>query len=243
VMHGTTRRLQLRVLIALSALCLLLSACEVEEELELNADGSGTYRARILVEKEVGEALQEVRNDAQKRGFIVAEEGETANRKFIVVAREFQNVVELNDKDDTYALDVAQISPFKATYRLSLNFRSNPAASGFSRSIQVSMPATVASTSAGTVTGSSVRWDCSQPGTLEVQAAGLVLPLTGSQRKLALGLLVFGALLLVGVRIARRKPRSCPNCGARLEPNAKFCLKCGARRDSAPPPTEAKLAS
>lgn len=242
-MRPSTRNLRLRTLIALSALCLLLAACEVEEELKLNADGSGTYRARILVEKEVGEALQEVRKDAPTRGFTVVEEGETANRKFVVVARDFKNVSELNDKDDTYALDVERSSPFKATYHLSLNFRSNPSASGFSRNMQVSMPATVASTSAGTATGSTVRWDCSHAGTLDVQAAGLVLPLTSNQRKMALAVLVLGVLLLVGVRVARRKPQSCRNCGTRIEPNAKFCPKCGTQRDAASHLTETNLAS
>jgi hypothetical protein len=237
-MRPSIHYLRLMVLIALSGLCLLLAACEVEEELKLNVDGSGTYRVRILVEKEVGEALQEIRKDAQARGFTVVEEGETANRKFVVVARDFKNVSELNDKDDTYALDIEQSSPFKRTYHLSLNFRGNPSASGFSRSMEVSMPATVASTNVGTATGSTVRWDCSHPGTLEVQAAGLVLPLTSNQRKVVLAVLILGALLLVGVRVARWRPPSCRNCGTRIEPNAKFCPKCGTQRDVAPPSGE-----
>lgn len=228
------------ILLALSVLCLIVSACEVEEEIKLNADGSGTYRARILVEKEVGDALKEVRGDAEKRGFKVVEEGETANRKFVVITRDFQNIAELNDKEDTYQLDVDRSSLFKSSYHLALNFGGNPSASGFSRNVQVTMPATIASTNVGTVTGDSVRWDCSHPGNLDVQAAGFALPLKSGQRGIILGVLAIGALLLVGLRIARRKPAPapvrCEKCGEPLAPGAKFCPKCGAPHGLPPLP-------
>jgi LppM domain/zinc-ribbon domain len=230
-MRPVARRLRLHALIALSALCLLLAACEDEEEIKLNADGSGTYRARILVEKEVGDALQEVRKELQARGATVVEEGETENRKFIVVSRDFKSVSELNDKDDTYALAVERSGLLKAAYHLTLNFRDDPSSSGFSRTVQVTMPADIENSTAGTVAGRTVRWDCSKPGTLDVQAAGMVLPLTGSRRALAVGVLLLGAMLLVGLRVARRKPRVCGTCGARLQPDARFCRNCGTQRD------------
>jgi len=230
------------LLLALAAVCLMLAACEVEEEIKLNADGSGTYRARILVEKEVGDALKEVRGDAEKRGFKVVEEGETANRKFVAIAREFQNIAELNDKEDTYQLEIDRSSFFKSSYHLTLNFGGNPSASGFSRNVEVTMPAAVASTNVGTVTGKSVRWDCSHPGSLDVQAAGFALPLKGGQLRIILVVLVLGALLLVGIRIARRKPAPapaqarCEKCGEPLAPGAKFCPKCGAQHGMPPLP-------
>lgn len=216
---------------AMSAICLSLVACEVEEEIRLEADGTGSYRVKVMIEKEMGEVLSKLRSDAPRRGFTVVEEGETADRKFIVMARAFQDVAELNDDEDRYLLEVERSNPLTASYRLALDFGSNPSANGFSRTLRVFMPARVRSASAGTIDGSAVSWDCSHPGQVEIRAAGFAPTLIGKQRTVGVAVIAGGALLLAGLRLRRRRAASCSRCGSRLEGGLRFCPSCGAEQD------------
>jgi hypothetical protein len=161
-------------LISLVAL-LLLSACEVEETIDLHADGSGTYRAKVSVSKDFGEALDKVKQEAGQHGLRVLEEGQTAEEKFVVVGREFSKVSDLGDKDDTYSLVVAREGLFRRSYRFEAILRQNVAASGFERVLRVRMPGSVDSSSSGQASSHMVEWPCSQGGQLDVVASGFAI--------------------------------------------------------------------
>ena len=227
------RRRALGLSLILSAACFLLTGCEIEENIVLNADGSGSYVARVAVEKEVGEAIGEVRSEAEKRGFRVVEEGETADRRFLVVRREFHDISELNDEKDSYGLSTERKGLLRRVFHLTLAFRSTPAENGFTRTVKITMPTTISSASAGTVDGTSVEWDCSRPGTLQVEAAGLVLE-PRLQRAAILGGLAVGLLVLAGILATRwRRQARCRRCGAALRAGARFCESCGTPRERA----------
>ncbi len=155
---------------------LLLSACKVEETIDLRADGSGTYRAKVSVTKDLGEALDKVKQEAGQHGLRVLEEGQTVDEKFVVVGRDFSKVSDLGDKDDTYSLVVARASSFRRSYRFEAILRQNVAASGFQRVLHVNMPGSVDSSSSGHVSSSTVEWPCSQGGQLDVVASGFAIP-------------------------------------------------------------------
>lgn len=216
--------------IALTLLVAALSmACKIEEELAISGDGSGSYRARVSVEKQFAEAIGELKKQAAQKGFEVAGEGETADVKYLDVRRDFKSVSELNDDEDEYSLASTRESWLKGKYSLVLNFRSNPSASNFQRRIVVTLPASIISASAGEVSGRSVSWDCSRPGLLRVEAEGLSLPLTATQMRLVGATVVVGVLLLGVIRVRRRRPRPllCPKCNEALEGVVAFCPRCG----------------
>lgn len=212
--------------------CALL-ACEVEEDIRLNADGSGTYRAKVSVEKQYGEALSERKGEADKKGFRIVEQGETKTHTFVVMARDFADVAELNDDEDSYTLQIDRPSALKGSYRLTLGFESSAAESGFKRRTRITMPVSIKQASVGTISGRSVDWDSSQGGTLSVEASGFVLPLTRSRRRIALGVIVLGVVAIGGLRWSRRArgPR-CAKCGRGLAAEARFCPDCGATREA-----------
>jgi len=157
-------------------LLLLLSACKVEETIDLRTDGSGTYRAKVSVRKDLGEALEEVKQEAGQHGLRVLEEGQTAEEKFVVVGREFSKVSDLGDKDDTYSLVIAREGTYRRSYRFEAILHQNVAASGFERVLRVRMPEAVDSSSSGQVSSRTVEWPCSQGGRLDVVASGFAIP-------------------------------------------------------------------
>lgn len=155
---------------------LLLTACKVEETIDLRADGSGTYSAKISVTKDFGEALDKIKQEAGQHGLRVLEEGQIADEKFVVVGRDFSKVSDLGDKDDTYSLVVAREGWFRRSYRFEAILRQNVAASGFERILHVHMPGSVDSSSSGQVSSHTVEWPCSQGGQLDVVASGFAIP-------------------------------------------------------------------
>jgi Tol biopolymer transport system component len=155
---------------------LLMSACKVEETIDLRADGSGTYRAKISVTKDFGEAIDQVKREAGQHGLRVLEEGQTADEKFVVVGRDFSKMSDLGDKDDTYSLVVTREGWFRKSYRFEAILRKNIAASGFQRILHVRMPGSIDSSSSGQLSSHSVEWPCSQGGQLDVVASGFAIP-------------------------------------------------------------------
>ena len=222
----------IRIVLLLLFSCSVL-ACEVEESLILNADGSGTYRAKVSIEKEFGEALSNLRSEVDKKGYRVVEEGETKTHRFVVLARDFKDVAELNDDEDTYALQIDRPSPVKGVYRLTLTFDGNATESGFERRTRVTMPAAVKQASVGQVSGRSVEWDSSHGGTMSIEASGFVVPLTKKQRWLALGVMAIGVVAIAALRLRRRAtgPR-CAKCGRGVAAEARFCPSCGASHEA-----------
>jgi hypothetical protein len=225
-LNESARFFSLLVTLLWAVLC---TACKIEEELDISADGSGIYRARISVEKQFAEAIGDLKSRVtEKKGFRVSGEGETQGSKYIDVVKEFKSISELNDDEDSYSLESTRETLFTGKYSLVMNIRSNPSASNFERRITVTLPASVAYASAGEVLGRSVKLDCSRPGTLEVHAAGFSIPVTTTQKRVAGAAVAAAALALVLVRLRRRPRRpTCVNCGAKLASDTRFCAKCG----------------
>ena len=71
--------------VALLVLLALLGGCQVEEELELHADGSGSHRVKVTVPKDFGEALQEVKQKATGQHYHFVEEGQAGDSRFLVM--------------------------------------------------------------------------------------------------------------------------------------------------------------
>lgn len=215
----------LAVLVAVS----FLVSCKVEEEIRITKDGSGTYQVRISVQEEYAEAISEVKQQAAAKGMQVVEEGSAAGERFVVFQRDFSEISELSDDEDSYALTIEQESAFRGSYRMALDFRSNPSEAGFERVVKITLPATIENSDGGTVTGRTVEWDCSRGGSLTVVSSGWALPAFSSSQKTAAAVVgIAGLSLLVLLRIRRRKPATvCGSCGRRLSRDALFCPACG----------------
>jgi hypothetical protein len=216
----------------LIALVLLTLSCELEDEVRINRDGSGTYRVKVLVEKQLQSGIPEIREKALKDGFRLIEEGETATRYFLVMEHDFKNVGELDSKDGL-SFTAAKAGWLRERY----DFKASPPSSareGFSRQLTIVMPARIERSTAGEVHGNTVVWDCTKGGTLEVTAEGFVLapesmPLAVSGVIAAFGLatLISVGLVLFGLR-RDRMALHCPSCLAEKSRDARFCVNCGA---------------
>jgi hypothetical protein len=212
---------------AIALLCFLslaLFGCELEDQLRIDADGSGTYRAKFLVEKEFGDALTKVREEAAKNGFRVAEEGETATRKFVVISKELKSLSELNDSSNRFELTVTDDGFLRKKYLLHAHVSS---LSGFHRQLTIDLPGSPQSTSVGELSGGHVIWDCTHGGDIEVASAGFALAPTRNQEMALLA--VVGLVLLMAVRSRRKRATlACRSCHAPLTEGVQFCANCGA---------------
>jgi hypothetical protein len=225
-MKFTTRRFPARLLVLFS-LCCLLTACDLDETLTFNVDGGGTYVARLSVEKQFAEYMPKIAEDARQRGFKV-EESESPDRKILIMRRDFANVAELNDSKDTYSLLVERQAAFRRNYVLTVNINPAWVNSIQNRTIHVSLPVSVLSTTNGTISGRRVDWDCRNGRSLVIRAAGIPMPFGLNPALLALvllGLIVAGAITLR----KRRGPAAavCSRCATPLVAAAQFCPACG----------------
>ncbi|MEA2162244.1 MAG: hypothetical protein QOK37_371 [Thermoanaerobaculia bacterium] len=226
-------------LVILAAL-ILLTSCEIEEAVAIKSDGSGTYVARITIEKQFAAALPELKTKALQQGFRVTEEAGTAEGSVIVLAKDFQDVSQLSDDNDRYSLAKSEGDGFRHAYSLTISCRTNASANGWQKRVmRISMPVKINTASSGSVSGRHVEWDCSSGGTLVVDAAGILFPfgltpVTG-------GVLTAVILLMVVMGIRTRRPARyrCTACGVPQAADVAFCTACGARASherAAPPP-------
>jgi hypothetical protein len=162
--------------VALLVLLALLGGCQVEEELQLHADGSGSHRVKVSVPKDFGEALQALKQKAIGQHYHLVEEGQAGDSRFLVMARDFANVSELNDNEDTFALNIDAAGAFRRRYRLDVAYKGNAAVMNFERVLRVRMPAAVDTSTAGQVSSDRVEWSCSRGGQLRVVASGFAMP-------------------------------------------------------------------
>jgi hypothetical protein len=219
-------------LVAIASACslLFLLSCSIEEDLRINGDGSGTYRVRLAVPKELGD-FDKLRGEVKEEGFQVEEEGETEQERFIVFRKNFTEISSLNDSHHSFELTTTDIGIMRRGYRLRANFR----ALGFGsyvRRFVVSMPGDVQSATAGRIAGNRVTWEDFRQGTIEIEASGLYLPVSRSQWLFGLAAALAALLLFVAAH-RRRQPvpaaaASCPSCHSPLANDARFCRVCGA---------------
>lgn len=223
----TNHPLRLRAFVLLAFLCFWLIGCELEETLVLNADGSGTYSARILLPKEFAGAIGDLKAKATAEGFQVVEESETVDRKVLVIRKDFRDVSELNDNSNHYSLRVDQSSKWKRAYELSLDTGSGSGDGIQKRTMTIVLPVAVTSATSGTVTGREVRWDATSGGSIHVAASGYLLPfgMTPLQTGIALAAVAAASLLF----LRGRRPRTCPACGVGSDGSARFCGSCGVK--------------
>jgi hypothetical protein len=212
----------------LAVLCALLVACELDENIVINRDGSGTYTARISVEKQFAGALTEIKSKAAEGHYTVVEESDTADRHVLVIRREFHDIAELNDRTDHYALRVDRASRFKTSYFLQMKSGGGGAFNGFQkRAVHITMPVGVTSATGATISGNRVEWDATNGGTLEVEASGVAMPF-GLSPLIAVIVLALLAVAFIVLRRRRVVVRTCSACQTPAVPGARFCAKCGS---------------
>jgi hypothetical protein len=213
---------------ALTALLsLILFACAIDEDLQINADGSGTYRIKVTIPKDLSSDFGDLRKSAEKDGFSVVEEGQTEKERFIVLRKDFTEITSLNDGNNRFELTIAEAGWLKREYRLRVSLQSVGFGS-FKRHFVVTMPGNVTTTNQGEIDGSRVRWDATNGGSMDITATGYSVPLSRVQ----LILMLVAALGGVGLLIARRRrsvaPSSaCATCHTQLPRDARFCAACG----------------
>jgi hypothetical protein len=207
---------------------LLILACEIEEDLRIESDGSGRYSARISVPKELGD-FGELRKEAEKNGFAIMQEGETPKERFIVIRKDFTDISALNDSHARYELTMTESGFLRREYRLRASLEAIGFGS-FKRRLTVAMPGKVSSTTHGEIDGSRVKWDTSAGGSLEIASAGFHLPLSRNQSRGLMVTIIGGALLLLALRFRRRRASNgvCLTCNSPLRNGVRFCGICGA---------------
>jgi hypothetical protein len=207
---------------------LLLVACVIEDDLRINADGSGSYRFKMTIPKELSDGFGDMRQKAEAEGFTV-EEGETDKERFIVLSKDFTDIAALNGTDNHFELTSTSTGFLRRDYRLRGTVQSLGYGS-FKRHLIITMPGSVMSSDQGEINGSSVRWDATRGGTIEIAASGFYLPLSRNLRLLMALLALASAALFVMARRRRGVPAAavCPGCRAPLAPDARFCPICGA---------------
>ena len=225
-----------RIVVAACAIALLLTACEVEDELVIHADGSGTYQMKVTVEKLAGSIINRVRAAAEQEGFRTVAMGETMDRRFVILRKEFTDIRSLSGAQRNFDLQIRERSWFWREYRLYVSVGS-VAGDAFERRFTIAMPAEVKSTTAGGHEGRRVTWYCANGGAIEVVAAGFHLPFREEHVVAVSGVLIVGLALLARRRRSRATlaTTSCTTCAAALPPHASFCPSCG---DLAPASTE-----
>ena len=222
-----TQRPVLRLLALV--LALLALSCEIEDEIRLNRDGSGTYRAKILVQKQLASAIPEIRKEALKEGMRIVEEGETETRHFLVMERDFKNISEVGDSRNRMSFTTTKAGWFKERYAFSASLPSS-AGDGFSRQLTLVLPAAIERNTAGEARGNTIVWDCTKGGTLEVEAVGFVFPFAAPPFAIpvVIAAALAGAVVLLVLRRRSAAPSHCAACGASKKPGARFCAHCGA---------------
>lgn len=213
--------------VCVAAFTLLALSCEIEDEIRIHRDGSGSYRAKILVEKQLASALPEIRKEAVKDGFRIVDEGETETRHFIVMTRDFKNISEVGDSRNRMSFKATKAGWLRERYEFSASLPPS-SGDGFSRQLTIVLPASIEQHTAGEVRGNTVVWDCTRGGELEMTATGFVLPFAVQSPVLG-GVIAAAGLIGVFVLVLRRRSAAlrCATCGATKSPDARFCANCG----------------
>ncbi len=211
-----------------SIFALVLLSCVIEEDLRINSDGSGTYRVRISMPKELG-GFDELRKELEKEGFQVDQEGETDKERFIVFRKAFSDVSSLNDSNNSFELTTVESGFLRREYRLRATLQAVDFGT-YKRRLIVSMPGKVQSASAGEVAGSRVTWEGSTGGMLEIVSRGVYFPLSANGKLVLLVIALGASFVLVTARRRRQvaAPAICPSCNTQLASDARFCRGCGA---------------
>jgi hypothetical protein len=217
------------VFVLLAILSLLLLACVIDEDLRIDADGSGTYRARITIPKQLGEGFGDFRKEAENNGFVIEQEGQTEKERFLVIRKDFTDVTALNDSHTHYELTMTESGIMRRNYRLRASLNS-VAFGSFKRRLTVVMPGNVTSTTAGEIDGGRVRWEGAGGGSLEIVSSGFYFPLSRNQKAASVMVILVGVLLSVVMRRRRRQPSAapCSTCNSPLRTDSRFCAICGA---------------
>lgn len=187
-----------------------LAGCEVEEQLHLAADGTGSYQARVTVDHAFAAVLSRLKDQADRRSFQIIEETSDANGQSVILARDFERVSDLDDDSASYRFEIERRSPLRRAYRLTVELRDNFLASGFDRRLVIRMPAPIRDSSAGEVSGETVVWDCSEGGTLILEAEGYGASAAWRIAAACAGLLVVVTVAGAGWWLLRRGRRTRP---------------------------------
>jgi hypothetical protein len=215
------------LVIVIAAVALLTVACEIDEDLVVNANGSGSYRIKVTIPKSLTEGFAGLRQQAEKDGFTV-DEGTTKTTRYAILRKKFDDLKLLNDDNNHFELTIDKQGLLRRDYRLRVTLE--PIAFGaYQRQFTITMPTTITSASAGEIDGSRVRWNASRGGTIEIAASGLVVPWSRNQGLLviALSILVVSLFLFTRRRQESAQKASCASCQTHLAPGARFCGKCG----------------
>src|SRR5690349_3913882 len=220
--------------------CTGMQRCSLEEDLTVQPDGSGSYKAHVEIPSELAQGAPDIKQKAQQQGFTLVQESDSGGALRLVFSKDFRSVSDLSDGGDTYELTLERHSPFRMSYRFTHVMKSSPAVAGFSCSFRATLPASITHASGGSISGRTVLWDCGQGGTLTADGSGLAFSLQLWQKVLLLALTVGGG----GILVTRRRKTgarasTCPKCGARVPVGIRFCQACGTELNAAPAAPEA----
>ena len=212
-------------------LALLVVSCELEEDIRLNPDGSGVYRATLSLEKELVALLPNLKSDYEKKGFRVIEERDTDTRHVIVVERTFKDLSEIGDSKNQYSFTASDANALQRRYELNMSIPGADGVEGFSRKLTIALPGRIEKNTAGEVRGGAVVWDASKGGSLQVTSVGLK-PTAFRWLAILLGAGAVIVLLVIVLVVSKRKRNApalrCAACGAPRQANERFCANCGA---------------
>lgn len=159
--------------ISLCGLMMLIVACDLKHELRMSGNGSGTYTIRITMDRSLMETVPDVQRNAESRGFRVMASGQTATSCFIVIRKTFHDISELNVDDAHFTFHVAEDRhPFWRRYHLTATL---PPLQGVLHQVTITMPGKVSMSTAGSIIGNGVRWNC-RGGAIAIDAAGIYCP-------------------------------------------------------------------
>lgn len=196
--------------LALVFAIVVLLACKMVEEIRIERDGSGIYRADLTLVGEEKMMLQTVKEEiAKKPQLRIVAEGPRGNDYFILIEQPFADVTELNDNQSSYFWNVSQAGAFTRKARLEVTNRGRNEETISEHHLEVTMPGKVVDSNAEQISGKKVIWDrlaAGPRGGLYVEAEFLELP-EGYSTKVGASvlILVIGVILLIGMRLRRRR--------------------------------------
>jgi hypothetical protein len=146
------RRTRTRTMLLALAIVALAGGCKIEEDLHLEADGSGEYRVRMTLQKMLGGAPQ-VRQALIANGFEILEESVTHDSNLITARRTFEHVGEIDELHGS--LEVEDRGWLRRSYRLKLRV-DDVQGQATERTFRVHLPVGIEETSAGRLDGKTL---------------------------------------------------------------------------------------
>ena len=192
----------------------LLFACTLVEEVHFNKDGSGSYRAELVLVGEEKTMLRDVKAEIEKQAQLeILDEGPRGADYFLLLGMDFASVEEIHELDNEnpgYSWSRTEAGVFKRRARLIIPRRNfDDQGTLDQHRFEITMPGKIVDTNAERVSDTKVVWDQLAAGPsddLYVESEFSELP-AGYTTKIAIAaaVLVIGFILIVALRLRKRK--------------------------------------